>query len=180
MNMATLFSTPERERILEYFLYQPKEKMTMRQIARELSLSPALIHKYVTLLRKFGLLKGMEMQNTPLVCSLRLTQNILRFRRAGIAGILKKKIPGIKGVGFFGSWAKGTNDMDSDLDIWIKVEEEPELLLVAETRKDLEKKMKVDIDMVVIDEKKIIAHREKNPPFYFSLYNSIVLWGVGI
>lgn len=177
MNMTLLFSTPERERILRYLLYNPEKKATMRQIAKELSVSPSQVHKYVSMLRETGILKGMELQDMPLVRSLRLTQNLLRLRDTKTVGLLKRKIPGLKGVGMFGSWAEGSNSESSDLDLWIKVEKEPELLLLAETRRELEKRIGVSVDLVVLDEKRIKAHMEKNPPFYFSLFYSIRLWG---
>ena len=177
MNITPLFSTPEREKILDYMLDNPKEKVTMRQIAKQLSVSASQVHKYFVILRKLGIIRKMEVQDNYLVRSLRIMQNMKKLKNANIVSFLRKKIPGLKGIGVFGSWAEGTNMKGSDLDIWIKVEKEPELLTIAKTRKELEATIGVDIDLIILDKIKIKRHMEKNPPFYFSLFYSILLYG---
>ena len=149
----------------------------MRQIAEELSVSPSQVHKYLVILRKAGIVKDMALQDSPLVRSLRLMQNIIRLNNASVVKFMKRQIPELKGVGIFGSWTDGSNLGSSDLDIWIKVNKEPDILVIAETRRGLEKRIGATIDLVVLDEKRIKTHLEKNPPFYFSLFHSKVLWG---
>jgi len=176
MNMNELYSTPERERILRYLLYGQREK-TMREVAKETNVSPAQVHKYLGILEKAGIAKGGKLLEVPLVHSLRLTQNLKRLKKANLTGLIRKKIPGVVGLGVFGSWANGTNMEGSDVDIWVKVEKEPEMLLSTQTRKELENKLGTGVDLIWLDEGRTKGHMEKNPPFYFSIYYSIVLWG---
>ncbi len=178
MNMNELYSTPERERILRHLLYSQGEK-TMREIAKEAKVSPAQVHKYLGILEKAGIAKGTALLENPKVHAIRLAQNLERLERANLVGLLRKKIQGIRGVGIFGSWANGTNQKDSDIDVWVRVEKEPDVLKAAEARKELEKKLGAGVDLVFLDEKRLKGHMEKNPVFYFSLHYSIVLWGEG-
>jgi len=176
MNMNKVYSTPERERILRYLLYNQGEK-TMREIAKEAKVSPAQVHKYLRILEKAGVAKGTVLLENPNVHAIRLAQNLEGLEKAGLVGMLRKKIPGVRGVGIFGSWARGTNLEKSDIDVWVRVGKEPEVLKAAEVRKELEKKLGAGVDLVFLDEKRLKGHMEKNPVFYFSLHYSIVLWG---
>ena len=177
--MTKLYSTPEREKILVFLLYNPKPKITMRQIAKKLSISHSQVHKYITMLKKMRIVKDMELIETPFVRSLRLTQNIIRLEKVKVAKILRKRVKDITGIGIFGSWANGSNTSTSDVDIWIKVRKEPELITIAEARRELEK-IGAGVDFTILTEEKIRGHMERNPPFYFSLVHSMVLWGEGI
>ena len=179
MNMNKVYSTPERERILRYLLYNQGEK-TMREIAKEAKVSPAQVHKYLRILEKAGVAKGTVLLENPNVHAIRLAQNLEGLEKAGLVGMLRKKIPGVRGVGIFGSWARGTNLEKSDIDVWVRVGKEPEVLKAAEVRKELEKKLGAGVDLVFLDEKRLKGHMEKNPVFYFSLHYSIVLWGKGV
>lgn len=179
MNMNKVYSTPERERILRYLLYNQGEK-TMREIAKEAKVSPAQVHKYLRILGKAGVAKGTVLLENPKVHAIRLAQNLGMLEKTNLVGALRKSIPGVKGVGIFGSWANGANQKDSDIDVWVNVEKEPEMLRAAEARKELEKKLGVGVDLVFLDEKRLRGHMEKNPVFYFSIHHSIVLWGEGV
>lgn len=179
MNMNELYSTPERERILKYLLYSQGEK-TMREIAKEAKVSPAQVHKYLGILEKAGIGKGARLLEIPKVHAIRLAQNLGMLEKANLVGALRKSIPGVKGIGIFGSWASGANQKGSDIDVWVKVEKEPEVLKAAEARKALEKKLGVGVDLVFLDEKRVKGHMEKNPVFYFSLHYSVLLWGEGV
>ena len=169
MNMNELYSTPERERILKYLLYNQGEK-TMRDLAKETNVSPAGVHKYLGILEKAGVAKGSKLFEVPQVHSLRLTHNLEKLKNANLTGLIKKKIPGVSGIGVFGSWA-------NDIDVWVKVEKEPGMLKSTQIRKELENKLGSGVDLIWLDEARMRGHMEKNPPFYFSIYYSIVLWG---
>lgn len=179
MNMNELHSTPERERILKALLTK-QGKRTMRELAKEAGVSPAQVHKYLCILEKGGAVKGNELLEVPLVHSLRLSQNLLRLEEVKAVELLRKKIPGARGIGIFGSWSRGTNLQGSDLDIWVKVDKMPGITKSAEARRELGEKLGKEVDLLVLDKEKINAHMEKNPPLYFSLFYSILLWGEGV
>ncbi len=180
MNIIALFSTKEREKILDYLLAHPSEEIIMRELARKLSLSAGQIHKYVGILKKEGLFKGNRLKETPLTSSLRLLWNLKRIEGAGITGILRRRFGKAAGIGMYGSWASGTNSEGSDLDLWVKTETEPKDIEIAEARKELESKLGAPVDIVIASPKRLERFREKSDAFYFSLYNGKVLWGEGL
>ena len=180
MNITALFSTKEREEILGYLLAHPSEEITMRGLARKLSLSASQIHKYVGILKKAGLFEQNRLKETPLTSALRLLWNLKRIGGAGIVAILRRRFGKVAGIGMYGSWASGTNTEGSDLDLWVKTEIKPKDIGIAQARKELESKLGVPVDIVIATPKGLEHFREKSDAFYFSLYNGKLLWGEGL
>lgn len=180
MNIHSLMSTTEREMILGYLLEHPSEKINMNKLARKLALSTGQIHKYVTILRNAGLVNKDQLQESPLARALRLVWNLKRIEEADVVEILKRSFPNASGFGLYGSWASGSNYEDSDLDIWIKVKNEPKDLEMAKAKKELASAIGVSVDLTVATPKRLEHFREKSDAFYFSLYNAITLWGDGL
>jgi len=89
-----------------------------------------------------------------------------------------KKIPGLLGAGVYGSWANGTNKEDSDVDVWVKIKERVGEELVAGVSRQLNKKMKSKVELLILDPEKIEVLKKEDPIFYYSLvFGSIVLHG---
>ena len=89
---------------------------------------------------------------------------------------LFKKYGFIKAVGIYGSSVKGTNSEDSDVDMWIRVnnvKKEDRIKLSSELRKKIE-----NIKVLFLDDKKIKILKKEDSLFYYSLYfGSIVIYG---
>jgi len=82
------------------------------------------------------------------------------------------------GVGVYGSWASGTNKEDSDIDVWVKIKERIGEEVVAGISKQLNKKMKSKVELLILDPEKIEVLKKEDPIFYYSLvFGSIVLHG---
>ena len=177
MNIQPLFSTVEREKIFTYLIYHFEEGISLHKIAREVGVSPSQVHKYVSILKDMRFVQDNKLLDSPLIRSLRLVENLLQLRKERVVNFLKKSIPSAEGIGIYGSWAKGSNTGDADLDIWIKVSKAPDDLTLAKTRRTLEKKLGVVVDLTPITPEKFEYLKKKNPPFYFSLCNSTRLWG---
>lgn len=180
MNIGRLISTKERQKILGHLLTHPSEVTTMRALAAKLGVSASQVHKYFGILGKEGLLEGLRLKRGPLTASLRLLWNVKRIEEAGVVQVLRRRIKSVEGIGFYGSWAAGTNTEDSDLDLWIKTEAEPDDLELAKTRKELESKLGVPVDIIIVSPESLKHLREKSDAFYFSLYNGRVVWGEGL
>lgn len=176
MNISELISTPERERILRQLLYST-ETASLYQIAKKANVSPSQVHKYLAIWKKHRLLEGRKTKDKPLVRALRLSENILFLRNSKLVKQIRELLLGVEGIGLFGSWAKGTNDENADIDIWILVEKEIDDLTIGKMRRTIENKLKRKIDLTVLTTEKLKTTKEKNPTFYFSLYHSIKLWG---
>ena len=177
MKIQPLFSTKERELILAYLLDHPSEKINMNQLARKLRISVGQIHKYISILRREGIVKDNNLQDTPTIRSLRILHNLQKINERKVIQLLKRSIPDILGIGIYGSWAKGTNIENADLDIWIKIKKSPSDIDIAKTRKEIESAIRVSVDMTIATPESMKHFREKSDSFYFSLYNGIKLWG---
>lgn len=177
MNIHRLLSSEERETTLGYLLEHPSKEINMNELARLLKLSAGQIHKYVSILREMRLVRGNEFQDGPMTRALRAVWNLKRIEEAGLIRILRRRFPKANGIGIFGSWAGGTNLENADLDIWIKMDKEPEDMEVAKARKEIEIKMNIQIDLIVATPERLEHFKVKSEAFYFSLYNGRHLWG---
>lgn len=108
---------------------------------------------------------------------MRAAKNLSEIEKSRVTHIIKKEIPAAKGIGVYGSWVHGTNYEKTDLDLWVKAPKNPSDLQVARARREIEKKVGVPVDLTCFDKEKLEQIKEKSDSFYFSLYNSIKLWG---
>ncbi len=177
MDLPKLFSTRERVKILGFLLEHPSAKINMNKLARDLKLSPGQIHKYITILRQEKIVVDDQLKESYVTYSLRRLWNIKKIQDADIPKIARRYFPKFKGLGIFGSWAKGDNKEESDLDIWLKLDFEPTDLEVAEAKKAMEKSIRANLDIVIASPKRLKHLHETSDIFYFSLYNGITVWG---
>lgn len=180
MNIQPLFSTKQRELIMNYLLDNPNEEINMNRIARKLSISPAQMHKYIEILRQENLVQNKKLLITPLINSLRLTRNLSKISNLNIIKILQKHFPKAIGIGIYGSWAKGVNDETADLDIWLKITKLPKDIEIVKARREIEQKIGKAVDITILNQERMSQLQERNASFYFSLYHGITLWGEGL
>lgn len=168
-----LFSSPQRVKILEFVLY--RETSTVTIVSKELSVSKGLVSQFLSNLQKLGILhceNGYHPTNHVLT---RVIKIFLNINRIDIPKIKKKSF--IKGIGLYGSWAHGTNTVNSDLDIWIKVDSYPDEKELADLVKILRQMTHTDVQLLVLTPQKF-EQIKKDEPFFSSLYNgSLLLWG---
>lgn len=177
METQKLFSTPERSRILERILSDPQERPQVRRIAKELGLSPAPVSKYLALLRGLGILDGTVHFENPLVRALKMLMNVEKV--CGAVGKLGK-IPWAKGIGIYGSWAKGANTKDSDVDVWMLADAPVAELELAKAQAALKKSLGVECSVLLLTRQKLAQMKGKDPVLYYALINSFVVRGAGI
>lgn len=180
MDISQLVSRKERIKLLEHILYHPSEEIIPNRLAKKVGVSRSQAHKYVGILRREKLVKGKRLEQTPFVQAIRALLNIIRIEEAGVGGILRKHFPGMKGWGIFGSFAAGSNTEGSDLDIWIKLDREPEDLAKARARNEASQKLGTALDLIAATPQRLKSLREKSDSFYFSLYNGKIMWGEGL
>jgi predicted nucleotidyltransferase len=178
MNIWTLFSTRERLKILKYIIYKD-EVLTINKIANELRLSKGLLSKYFhILLKEKVLLKSNNkffVKDNSYTRSLKILLNLNTFKFES----LFRKYEFVKAAGFYGSFVKGTNTEDSDIDMWMLIEgvdEEKIAKLTNELKRKSDK-----IKPLYLTTEKIKMLKEKDPVFYHSLvFGSISIYGEGI
>jgi predicted nucleotidyltransferase len=83
-----------------------------------------------------------------------------------------------RGLGLYGSWARGTNHQDSDLDVWIKADSLPPESELARLQRDLSLQAGSEVNLLVLTPEKLERLKRDDPPFYNSLVtNSVTLKG---
>ncbi len=174
MNMTNLFSTRQRVKILEKVIYQTGH-LSVSVLARELNISKGLVSKYFSILVKEGILK--ERKNKPFISdnykvkAIRLLFNLSRFQPN-----IFNRFKFIKAAGLYGSYVKGENTEESDIDLWIKIEVAKEEEL-AKLSRQLNTKFR-DLRVLFLTDEKIEKIKEADPPFYHSLsFGSIIIYG---
>ena len=177
METYKLFSTLEKEKAIKYILAHPKQEFSVRNLAKELNLSPAHISRVLNQLNKYNILKKskVNLQN-PFTRTLKILFNIKALQKARCISSAKK-VESLIGIGIYGSWAKGTNTAKSDLDIWIKLSKPVSELEIAKLSSYISDKLKTEVSILALAPKKT-EQLKRDTLFYHSLvYSSIVLWG---
>lgn len=175
MKAENILSTKERARILESVIFQTAP-LSVNSIAKNLKLSKGLVSFYMDLLAQEGAVKrtnGKFLINhdVPFVKGIKIMLNL-----NGIDTRLFRKYPFVKTVGLYGSCAKGENTEDSDVDMWIRVEEVAETKIAALAAL-LRKKIK-GVKLLFLSSGKIQELRKQDEIFYHALsFGSITLYG---
>jgi DNA-binding transcriptional ArsR family regulator len=175
--MSQVFSTPERIAILRRVIYSV-DLVSVSEVAVETGLSKGLVSKYLDLLRGEGLLErsgtryvvkeGVETRSIKIVLNLE-----------GLASFPFDLYPFVKGVGLYGSGAKGLNTEKSDVDLWVLIGESGEEELAGLTR---ELRLRLgDVRPLFLTGEKLLLLRHEDSPFYYSLLQgSIAIYGEGL
>lgn len=174
MNINRIFSTKERIKIIKHVIYKANT-FGVSDTARELGLSKALISKYFENLANDGIIKKENskflVRDNVKAKSIKILLNLNEFDIS-----LFKKYKFVLGVGLYGSLTKGTNNEDSDIDIWVKIKETNQLELANLTNK-LSKRYK-NIKPLFLTIEKIEMLKKEDPLFFYSLiFGSIKLYG---
>ena len=177
MNIETILSTKAREKILNQIIYKTGY-ITVSKVAEDVKLSKGLVSKYLNSLVKEGILKRSNgkfvVQNSIQTKASRILLNLNVFDT-----YIFKKYKFVKSVGIYGSFVKGENTEDSDIDMWILIDKVSEENL-AKLTNDL-KKTFGNVKPLYLTEQKIKVLRKNDPIFYHSLiFGSIMVHGDGI
>lgn len=173
MNISMVFSTGQRVKILKHVIFETGI-ISVNEVSRETGTSKGLVSKYLNLLAGEGIL--IKHDNA--------------FRVAQSAGTKAARIllslnsmdtrmfednPIVRSAGLYGSAVKGTNTLESDMDLWI---------LHAPARSEqLSKVTKTlagygNIRPIYLTTEKLREMEEEDPIFYYSLvFGSITLYG---
>lgn len=125
--LEALISSKIKRNILNIFLSNPDEKYYVRQLATVLKSSVGTIHREVVKFEKSGILSSEKVGNLRFFCANKnnplfkeLKQII--FKTEGIKGRIEtelKKLKNIKAAFIYGSFAKGEEVKDSDVDLFL-------------------------------------------------------------
>ena len=167
----------EKLRVLDFLLCR-QEKISIRETAKTLKLSPSHVSAIAASLEKGGLAKGKRVDFTnPSVRAFKILLNVRKLE--GLSGRLKK-LDGFLGCGLYGSWANGTNALESDCDLWLKTSKAISMLDRGVLESDFSEKLGVRCSVLAVTPSVLEELKRRDFVFYCALSNSFVLAGEGI
>ena len=173
MNLENVFSTEERVVIIKNILYLERE-FGVNEIANKSKLSKGLVSKYFNILLKEVIIKKANRKFLVDDDNTRSLKILLNIQKIDIN--IFKRYDFVKAVGLYGSCAKGTNTENSDVDIWIKIEngnQEDTINLTSNLLKTVD-----NVKILLLDDKKLDILKKEDTLFYYSLYfGSIIIYG---
>ncbi|HEC87527.1 MAG TPA: winged helix-turn-helix transcriptional regulator [Thermoplasmatales archaeon] len=174
IKMHQLFSTEERIKILANILYKEGE-IGITEVAREVGVSKGLVSSFFRILTREKILSKRKrrfmVNDNARVKALKILFNLYKFDEN-----LFRKFDFVRGAGLYGSFVKGENSTDSDIDMWILIDKASEEELARLSRKLKEKYGKVR--PLYLTKRKLRLLKEKDEVFYHALaFGSIPIYG---
>ena len=172
--MNKIFSTNERIKILKAVILN-KNPLSVNAVASSLDLSMGLVSKYFDVLLKEGIVKRLNSKYIIIDSAITKAIRILLFILS-IDTTIFQKYSFVKAAGLYGSCAKGENTQDSDIDIWVMINDIGDEQIASLTS-EISKKMK-KAKPLFLTVKKIEKIKKDDELFYHSLsFGSIILYG---
>jgi predicted nucleotidyltransferase len=171
-DLPEIFKTKERMRILDYV--SKRDHVTATGVVSGTGASKALVSRYLRLLVRAGLL-GKE-------------DRTYRWKQSARSAAIKRllnielltgaiELPDwADGIGVFGSFAEGTNTIESDIDLWVLL---PAISMESELRTaELEQQIRTrtgqETHVLILTREKVAHLRENDLPFYTGLTTTSV------
>ena len=152
--------------------------MSVKRVAKEVKLSKGLVSKYFNILARGGILRKSRGKFVVQDCIGTKATKILLNLNAFDSDFFKR-YSFVKGAGLYGSFVKGTNTEDSDIDMWIVTEAAKEEGL-AQLTAALKKKFG-NVKPLYLTKEKTGLLKSRDNIFYHSLiFGSINVYGEGI
>jgi predicted nucleotidyltransferase len=155
--------------ILEAIKY---ERMNLRDAAKRLNRSPATIHNNLKLLREFDIVRVIKKKNQYIIMP--NTDNF--YYRSFMQVINYETIQGCKAfqelmkmgvAGIYGSFARGTDDKNSDVDLFIFTLAKE--IIIREIVNKLSRELSREINLLILNESKLKDLKNNDYAFYMRL-----------
>ena len=172
--LTELFKTEERAKVLRYVMF--RSVFRVAEVSRATGVTKGLVSRYLRLLEEYGLLQKEWREYSPHDgAHSRAIKLLLNLERIDLSAL---SLGSARGLGLYGSWARGTNHQESDLDVWIKADSLPPESVLARLQKDLSQQAEGEVNLLVLTPEKLERLKREDLPFYNSLFmNSITLKG---
>ncbi|HUU74978.1 MAG TPA: nucleotidyltransferase domain-containing protein [Methanoregulaceae archaeon] len=166
-------------RILRYV--SERKSVTVQSVAEATGVSKPVVSRYLNMLREVGLCertgRKISWVPSPRGSAVKRFLNIV---------LLDEHIPSpgwARGIGTYGSWARGTNTIESDIDLWILVDSYSQdiELKIAELQHTLAHALGYEVHTLILTKEKVEGLQHKDAPFYEEFKKDhVVIRGVGI
>ncbi len=179
MNLWKILSSKERVETLEFIL--EKEMVGVEELSTSLKRSKGFVSQFLRLLEEEGTLKKQKrkyfvLHEAPEVRAIKIMLNIIKLQKS----LVKHRKEWMVSVGVYGSFSKGTNREDSDIDVWIRVEKRPGEREVAVIERELSEELGKPVHILILTPERIERLKKDDPIFYCELASSFVMWGEGV
>lgn len=169
MELSRVFAKKSID-IIELLNEKPRH---IRDVAEELGCNPATVHAAASLFEKIGIVKTTKRKNMKLI-SLNRENAFLRGVKSLINLYKLKnsktypKLAALGQIGIYGSYAQGSDDPTSDIDMWIH-SQETNLRQVLPLIKELEQELKKTVNVLILTDRLIKRYIKEDPEFYIRL-----------
>ena len=168
--LTELFKTEERARVLRYVMF--RSAFSVAEVSRATGVTKGLVSRYLRLLVEHGLLQKEGREYSPHDgAHSRAIKLLLNLERIDLSTL---SLDSDKGLGLYGSWARGTNRQESDLDVWIIADSLPAESMLARLQKELSQQADSEVNLLVLTPEKLERLKKEDTPFYNSLVMSSV------
>lgn len=179
--MIQMYQKLTQLKVLSLFMDNPYEKYYLREAARLLKISPMTLKRSLDLLLKNKLLVkeasknqilySANMQN-PAFRHIKISRSLSMLLQKDIVELIKKKVPGISAIILYGSYAKGEETKDSDVD----------MLVIAPVKKNISGEIAEiigkDVNMSFFSPAEWSRQAKTNRAFYLDVITEgIILYG---
>jgi predicted nucleotidyltransferase len=160
-----LFSSKTRTRLLLLFLFNQNKEFHLRELAGLIKVTPIYVSKELNNLKQLGIVNASKKGNLSIFsvntnCVFLNELKLIFMKTDFIGNLLKEKLEEKAEYAFiFGSFAKGTESENSDIDLFLISEIKEEKLI--ELIQNIEEKTKREINYILWN-KKTFTERKKN------------------
>lgn len=168
-------------KVVIFFFRNPYEEVYLRQLAKNLKLSPYATKKYADLLVKRGLITDEKKANLRYFRAninnlffkhLKIAFNINLLLECGLIDFLKENLANVSSIVLFGSMAKGEDTKKSDVDIFIIGKQK--YLDLGE----IERKIEKEVTLHIFSWSEWNKKAKEDKAFYFEIISQgIALYG---
>ncbi len=148
------------------------EKLNLRDIAKKINKSPATVHNNLKILKKLGIVEIKKQKNHYILQpslnnfyyrNFMQLINYQKIKDSKALGELEK----IGIIGVYGSFAKGTDDRNSDIDLFVFTDQNEIKVRAIVNR--LAKELKREINILILSKIKLEQLKKKDYEFYIRL-----------
>ena len=170
--LKDLFGSKTRQTILKAFFTNPDKEYYTRELSKLYKLSVGNIHRELKKLVSFGILKSHNVGNIKLFSLdkknpvYKELKNIF-YKTEGVAKLIKdaiKQVENVRIAFIYGSFAKGDERQDSDIDLFLIGNNIDEDLLINKIS-DLEKDLFKEINYTLYTETEYKKEKNKKDSF---------------